>query len=281
MNNASHEILITPKPKIFNISFQELWEKFDLVKMWARRDVVAGYKQTVLGPLWIVIQPLPSTFMFMMVFSYIGSISTNGKPPFLYYLSGIIAWNYFGSMQGKIADTFTANAAVFNKVYFPRLLVPIAGFISITVNSLAQFAFFFLVALYYAVFTTKVTLSWTILLSVPAMLQLGILGWSVGLIFSSFTAKYRDLSFLIATFMQLWFYGSPIIYPMSQVPAHWRKFFYLNPTAAPLEILHQSFANTEAVPLIYILLSVSVTAFLFLLGICLFQVTEKTFIDTV
>jgi lipopolysaccharide transport system permease protein len=274
-------MIISPKNRWFETNLMELWRYRDLILLFVRRDFVAVYKQTILGPLWFLVQPLTSTIVFTVIFGRIAQIPTDGLPPALFYMSGIVIWNYFAGCLGKTSDTFTSNAGIFGKVYFPRLTVPVATVISTFVTFAIQFGLF-LVILIYFVFKGGVVKPNLWVLIIPfLLLQMATLGLGFGIFVSSLTTKYRDLTFLIAFGTQLWMYATPIVYPMSQIPEKWQWVYALNPMAAIVETFRYALLGAGAIKIWQLGVSLGVTVLVLFLGIILFSRTEKTFMDTV
>ena len=210
--------VIKPKNKLLSVDFKEIWQYRDLWSLFVKRDIITQYKQTILGPLWYVIQPLMTTIMYMVVFGGIAQISTDGLPQPLFYLAGICMWQYFADCLNKTSATFTANAAIFGKVYFPRLIVPLSTVTSNLVRFVIQFLLFAVVYVYYALFTDVVLhTNWYALLLPVLVIMLAGLALGFGILFSSMTTKYRDLTLLLTFFVQLWMYATPVIYPLSTI----------------------------------------------------------------
>lgn len=283
MKKESASWTTTIKPKIgwFEIDLRELWHCRELVGLFVRRDFVAFYKQTILGPIWFLIQPLLTTLVFTIVFGKIAKISTDGLPPVLFYFSGTIIWSYFAENLQKTSDTFVTNAGLFGKVYFPRLTVPI----SITIINLLSFAIHFssfVVLLgYFALTGTPIKLSWYALTLPLLLLQMAALGLGTGVIISALTTKYRDLRFLVGFGVQLWMYATPVVYPLSAIPPRWRWVFTANPVAPVVENFRHAFLGVGGVPVADTLASLTITVSILLVGILLFNRVEKTFMDTV
>ena len=209
------DIIITNKSNLLSVDLGEVWHYRDLLMMYVKRDIVTFYKQTILGPLWFIIQPLFTTIMFMFVFGGIAGISTDGIPQAVFYLAGLVCWNYFQDCLSKCSDTFNANQAIFGKVYFPRLVVPLSIVISNLIKMAIQFTLFFVVYIYYFASGVDFNINATILLVPILIVMLGGLGLGFGMIISSMTTKYRDLRFMITFGIQLWMYATPVIYPLS------------------------------------------------------------------
>ncbi len=273
--------VIGSKRRLFGINLKELWRYRDLVMLFVKRDLKNFYKQTVLGPLWIIIKPFLSTFVFTIIFGIIANISTEGVPQFLFFMSGNIVWGLFSSCLSQSSSTFIGNARLFGKVYFPRLVMPISGIVYNFVNFLLQFAAFFILTIIYVIIGKNVQLNIAALLTPLLMLQISLLGTGFGLLISSVTAKYRDLNILVSFGLSLWMYLTPVVYPSSQVPQSLRPIFLLNPVAPIIETFRFSFLGCGTFEWFYLLISVAVTAIVVFFGIIVFNQVEKDFIDTV
>lgn len=229
--------IIKPKTSLFHVDFKELWQYRDLYRMFVKRDIVTWYKQTILGPLWFFIQPILTTLMFMIVFGGIAQISTDGLPQPLFYLAGICLWQYFSESLTQTSNTFISNTHVFGKVYFPRLVVPLATVTSNLVRLAIQMSLFLIVYLYYFIFTDAAIQPNLYLLLTPVLiLLLAGLALGFGILFSSMTTKYRDLTFLLSFCVQLWMYATPVIYPLSTIKNEKLHFLMsLNPITSIIE----------------------------------------------
>lgn len=270
---------------LWHIDFAELWRYRDLVRMYVKRDIVTFYKQTILGPLWFVLQPLITTVMFMVVFGGIAGISTDGLPQPLFYMAGLLCWNYFADCLNKCGSTFTANQGVFGKVYFPRLVVPISITISNMVKLAVQFGLFLIIYIVYACMGVGVHLTWYVVLVPLLVLMLAGLGLGFGLIITSVTTKYRDLTFLVQFGVQLWMYATPVIYPLS-VLAQGRAAKYLwlmklNPLTSILETFKLAFLGTGTFSWGYFSYSLCFTVVVMTLGILVFNKVQKSFMDVI
>jgi lipopolysaccharide transport system permease protein len=280
-SQASYHLRIKPQRGIFDINLRELWAYRDLVVLFVRRDFVSQYKQTILGPLWFVIQPLISTLMFTIVFAKVANISTAGLPPIIFYLSGTIAWNYFSTTLLKTSDTFTQNASIFGKVYFPRLTVPL----SIVISNLVQFAIQFLlliaVMLLYTFKGFDFKLDLTLIL-IPVMLViLAGMGLGFGIIISSLTTKYRDLKQLVSFGVQLWMYITPVIFPLSSIHGKYRIFFLINPLTGIIETFRTILLGIGHLNYNYLTYSAAFMVVLLSAGVLLFNRIERNFMDYV
>lgn len=274
---------IKPKDKLLSVDFKEIWRYRDLMMLFVKRNIITQYKQTILGPLWFVIQPLMTTVMYMVVFGGIAKISTDGLPQPLFYLAGISFWQYFADCLTKTSNTFVNNAGIFGKVYFPRLVTPLSDVISNLVRFGIQFALFLIVYLYYFIFTDAniqpnlYALLFPILLVMLAGLALGF-----GILFSSMTTKYRDLQLLLSFFVSLWMYATPVIYPLSTITNDTlRMVMQLNPLTGIVEFFKYGMlgvGNHEWWMLGY---SFGFMVVLLAIGIVVFNKVQKSFMDTV
>lgn len=274
-------MVISSRSGWLDINFKELWNYRDLILLFIRRDFVAIYKQTILGPLWFLLQPLFSTIVFTIVFGKIANIPTDGLPQPLFYMSGIVVWNYFASCLSKTSDTFVANAGIFGKVYFPRLTVPVSIVISNLMTFVIQFSLFLSVLFFFYIKGAVIKPSMLIFLAPFLILQMGILGLGFGILVSSLTTKYRDLTFVVGFGIQLWMYATPIVYPMSQIPERWQWLFAFNPMAAIIETFRYAFLGAGSVKPLHMAISLGVTLTILCIGIVLFSRIEKTFMDIV
>ena len=273
---------ISSKHRLLELNLKEVWQYRDLIWLFTKRTFVVTYKQTILGPAWIFLNPLISSIIYAFVFGGIAGIGTDGVPSILFYLAGNAIWSYFASCVTKNASTFTANAGVFGKVYFPRLTMPISNVMS----SAIQFGVQMLLVLGFLVvyvITGQVHPNWGAWLLVPVvLLHLGILGLGCGIIISSLTTKYRDLAILVTFGVQLWMYITPVVYPMSQLGDGLMKtILMINPVTAPVELFRYAVLGQGAVMPEYLILSGAVSVAVLLVGIIIFNKVEKTFMDTV
>jgi lipopolysaccharide transport system permease protein len=274
-------MIISPRSGWLDINLMELWQYRDLIQLFVRRDFVAIYKQTILGPLWFLIQPLFTTIVFTVVFGRIANIPTDGIPQPLFYMAGIVGWNYFANCLSATSNTFVTNAGVFGKVYFPRLAVPVSVVITNLMTFVIQFAIFLCLLLFFCLKGATVMPNLFVLLVPYLVIQMGMLGLGFGVLVSSLTTKYRDLSFVVSFGIQLWMYATPIVYPMSQIPERWQWLYALNPMTAIVEAFRYAFLGAGSVKLLHLGISLGVTLTVLTLGIVLFRRIEKTFMDTV
>jgi lipopolysaccharide transport system permease protein len=276
------EETISSRRPLFSINLKEIWRYRDLIVLFVRRDFVSQYKQTILGPIWLFLQPLFTTLTFYVVFSKIAAIPTNDVDPILFYLSGITLWNYFSDCFTKTSNTFTMNAGIFGKVYFPRLVSPISVIVSNLYKLGIQMLLFLAVLLFEVFFQGKgVQINTTLFLLPVLILLMAILGLGMGIIFSSLTTKYRDLSFLLAFGVQLLMYASPVIYPLSFTSGRMRALLEWNPLTPIMENFRYAFFSTGSFDwggLGYTTLFSLLTLFF---GVVIFNQVEKNFMDTV
>lgn len=276
------DLVIEPRSSLFQIDLKEIWRFRDLLLMFIKREIVQFYKQTILGPLWFFIQPLLTTIVYMIVFGQIAKLSTDGKPQILFYLSGVVLWNYFADVLNNTASTFRENAQLFGKVYFPRIIAPAAKAISNLLKLMIQLGLFFAIYIYMVV-TGKFefSISWTIFLLPILVLILFNLGMGLGMIVTSMTAKYKDLIFLITFGVQLLMYATPVIYSLETIEdTQFYTWIAYNPLSPVIEIFRNSLLGG---PIDYTMLLYSLVSSLvvFIVGLLIFNKTEKTFIDTV
>lgn len=277
----SNVTVVSAKRGLFNLNLKELWKYRDLVILFVKRDLKNVYKQTVLGPLWIVINPFLSTFVFTVIFGMIANISTDGIPQFLFYMSGNILWSYFSNCFNRASSTFLSNARIFGKVYFPRLVMPLSGIIYNSITFLVQFVMFAILVAVYALTGANVHPN-LLVTALPIFLtHIALLGTGTGLIISSLTTKYRDLNVLVSFGLTLWMYLTPVVYPVSQIPESFRWIMLLNPVAPILETFRFAFLGSGSFEWIYLLISAAITAVILIFGMIVFNQAEKNFIDTV
>jgi len=272
---------IQPKDKLFDLRLREIWRYRDLLVLFVRRDFVAKYKQTMLGPLWFFIQPIFQTAVLAIVFGGMANLSTDGIPPILFYLTGVTAWNYFSNCLRTTSSTFTANAALFGKVYFPRAVTPL----SVIISNLIQFGIglflLFLIYGYYA-FTGYAVRPNPVLLLLPLLVVLmGFMGLGLGMLTSALTTKYRDLQYLVEFGVQLLMYATPVILPLSAVPEKYRLIMLMNPMTGIIETFKYGFFGTGSFSWGLLGFSTAFTIIVFLIGLLIFNKTEKNFMDVV
>jgi lipopolysaccharide transport system permease protein len=272
---------IKPKSSLFSIDFKEIWQYRDLLNMFVKRNIITQYKQTILGPAWFFIQPALTTVMYMIVFGSIAKISTDGLPQPLFYLAGIVCWQYFSDCLNKTSSTFTENQGIFGKVYFPRLIVPVATVSSNLVRMGIQFLLFIVVYVYYIITGVNVSPNWYILLIPVLILMLAGLSLGFGIIISSMTTKYRDLSILFTFIVQLWMYATPVIYPLSTMSDKYQWIMALNPLTAIFETFRYGTLGVGTFNWYQLLYSFGFMIILMAIGIVVFNRVQKSFMDTV
>ena len=277
---------IRPKTGWFDINLKEIWRYRDLIWMLVKRDFTLIYKQTILGPAWVVIQPLLTTLIFTVIFGNVAGLPTDGMPKFMFYMGGNIAWHYFANCLTQTSNTFISNRQLFGKVYFPRLCMPVSIVFSQLINFFVQFVLFAGFVVYYALQpNSAVNPNWRLILLTPLMLlQLGMLGLGFGIIVSSMTTKYRDLSLLVSFGVHLWMYATPVAYPASMIADKYPQLlgvYMLNPMTPLIELFRSAYLGSPCYYLIYYWLSIAITVAVFILGVILFSRVEKTFMDTV
>ena len=272
---------INPRDKLLDLRLKDIWFYRDLLMLFVRRDFVAYYKQTVLGPVWFFIQPLLTTIVFTVVFGNIAKLSTDGLPPMLFYLAGVTAWNYFAECLRKTSDTFMANANIFGKVYFPRIIVPVSMTITNLITFGIQFILFVGFLLYFILTGANVTPNWHMIIFPLLVATMGIMGLSFGLLLTSMTTKYRDFKFLVAFGIQLLMYATPVIYPISAIPEKYHWIILANPMTSIIETFRYAFLGAGNMSWIGLTYSIGFTIILFLSGLIIFNRTEKNFMDII
>ena len=277
----SWDVVIKPVHGWFNINFKEIVQYWGLILLFVRRDFVVFYKQTILGPLWYIIQPLFNTLVFTLIFGKVAKIPTDGVPPFIFYLSGTVVWGYFSVCLTQTGRTFVANAQVFGKVYFPRVTVPISIAITAVFQFIIQFMLFLGFFFYFWYVGTDIKPSIYVFTLPLIVLHMAILSVGMGLIISAATAKYRDLTFAMSFLVQLWMYLTPVVYPLSEVPDKFKIFMLIKPMTAVVESFRGVFLGVSSLTLQGLLLSIILTILFFIGGIIVFSRVEKTFMDTV
>ena len=285
-NNTPNDWLfeITPKNKFFSLNLKEVWQYRDLLLLFVKRDVITVYKQTVLGPLWYLIQPLFTSVTFTIIFNNVAGIDTGTVPPFLFNLAGITVWNYFTACLTGTSDTFKANAAIFGKVYFPRIITPL----SVVISNLLKFGIQFLIFIGFYIFYyfqgANLGLNGLILFFPILIIIMGLLGLGLGMLISAMVTKYRDFSHLIGFGIQLLMYLSAVMYPMSLIKDKLPGYGWLveyNPLAYIIETARYMLLNVGEVSFLGLLYTLAVTIAVFFIGLLVFNKTEKSFIDTV
>lgn len=286
MNNTSEteqswDLIITPRKKWWDLQLRDVWHYRDLIGLFVRRDFVSRYKQTILGPLWFIIQPLLTSIVFTVIFGNIAQLPTDGLPQMLFYMSGNILWSYFSTCLTSTSTTFTANAHLFGKVYFPRLVMPVSIVISDLITFAIQFVFFLAYLLFFYLRGSAVGLTtWALALPLLLVLMAG-LGLGFGIIISSLTTKYRDLQYLVSFGIGLWMYATPVIYPVSSIPEKWRWVANVNPVTPIIETFRAGFLGAGDASWLRLAYSAGFMVVVLFVGTVIFNRVEKTFIDTV
>lgn len=275
-------IEIGPKKKAFNINFNDLWNYRDLLFLMVRRDFVAFYKQTILGPIWFFIQPVLTTLMYFLIFGTIANLSTDGIPKPLFYLAGVTCWSFFSESLIKISDTFIANTNIFGKVYFPRLVIPLSIVMSNLIRFGVQLILFVLAWGYYLFFTDyQVQPNLTLLLLPVVLLLMALQSLGLGIIFSALTTKYRDLRFLLTFGVQLLMFATPVVYPLSLASAKYKWLILANPFTSVIETFRYAFMGSGTFSWVALGYSSGVTLVILIVGILIFNSVEKNFMDVV
>ncbi|HON51984.1 MAG TPA: ABC transporter permease [Bacteroidales bacterium] len=281
MKSDSPIFEISPKTSLLAFNFKEIWQYRDLLVLFVRRDFVAMYKQTILGPLWFFIQPIISSFVFYIIFNRVANIPTDGMPPYLFYLAGLTAWNYFSTCLNSTSNVFVGNAGIFGKVYFPRLITPLSIVISNLIKFAMQFVVFMMFYVYFYFQGAHIQFTMYAWLFPILLVLMGGLGLAMGIIVSALTTKYRDLTFLVGFGVQLFMYATPVIYPLSQIPEKYHVYIMLNPMTGVIETFRLAFLGVGIMNWTALWYSMATMIVLLFIGIILFNKTEKNFMDTV
>lgn len=281
-NKEKWDIVIRAHRGWWDLDLIGIWRYRDLVWLFVKRDFVSFYKQTILGPIWYILQPLFTTGVFTIIFGKVANITTNGTPPFLFYMAGTVCWSYFSQSLTKTSNTFIANAGVFGKVYFPRMTVPISTVIINFAQFFIQFLLFMVFYAWYLCIGSGLDFQVHLLALLPLiLLQMALIGLGVGILISSLTSKYRDLVFALSFGIQLWMYASPVVYPASIIPEKYLNYYMLNPMAPIIEQFKLVFFGSSVVNLQHIIISWMITIGLLVIGLIMFHRVEKNFMDTV
>jgi len=277
----SWDLIITSRKKWYDLQLADVWRYRDLIALFVRRDFVSRYKQTILGPLWFIIQPLITSLVFTVIFGNIARLPTDGLPQYLFYLSGNVMWGYFSACLTGTSDTFIANAGIFGKVYFHRLVMPLSIIISNLLSFAIQFVFFLGFYLFFYLQGAAIQLTeWAFTLPLLILLMAG-LGLGFGIIISSMTTKYRDLRYLVTFGVSLWMYATPVIYPVSSIPEKWRWVAAINPITPIIETFRAGFLGAGNASWANLAYSAGFMFVVMFIGVVIFNRVEKTFIDTV
>ena len=282
MSKKDWTFIIEPKIKWYIINIKEIWDYRDLIAIFVKRDIISIYKQTILGPIWFLLGPLFTVFTYTFLFSEIAHLSTDGLPGPLFYLGGTTLWNYFQACFNGAASTFSANAGIFGKVYFPRLVTPISLMLSNLLKLSFQFLTYIGFLIYYFHLGSKIVFHLELLYLLPfVVLTIAMIAMGSGILISSLTSKYRDLSMLVGIGITLLMYATPIMYPSSAIPELYRPYLHLNPISPLIELFRYIFTGTGIFTYFQLLYSLSFGTIILFIGIFVFHRTEKTFMDTV
>ena len=279
--NEQWNLVIKPKTGWFDIDIKNIWKYRDLIKLFVRRSFVSAYKQTILGPAWAIINPLCTTVIFTIIFGNIAGLAADGVPSFIFFMAGNITWGYFANCLNATSGTFTGNAGIFGKVYFPRLVMPITTVISNLISFAIQYVFFLGFWVYFLITTDSIEPNWFILMTPILLVHMALMGLGIGIICSSLTTKYRDLTMLIGFGVQLWMYLTPVAYDYQIISDKWRTLYMCNPMTPVINTMRYAYLGIGEFELGYYLLSWAVTLVVLFFGILLFSRVEKTFMDTV
>ena len=273
--------IIEPNHNLFDLKLKEIWTYRDLILLFVKRNFSTKFKQTLLGPLWFIIQPLLTTLMQTFVFGNIAKLPTDGLPQFLFYMAGNVPWLYFSTCLTSTSNTFVGNANVFGKVYFPRLTTPISTVISSALNFFIQFVMFLLFIVYFLFKGSAITVTWVAALTPLFVIQMALLGMGFGIIISSLTTKYRDLQVLVTFGVSLWMYATPIVYASSTLSPKLYALIMLNPMSPIVELMRYGWLGAGTTPFVYWGISWITTFVVLFIGVIIFNKVEKTFMDTV
>ena len=266
---------------LFSINFKEVWHYRDLLLMLVKRDYITFYKQTILGPIWFFIQPLITTVVYLVLFGQIAKLSTDGAPQIAFYLAGITIWNYFSEALTKTSTVFKDNANLFGKVYFPRLIMPLAIVCSGLMKFAIQFGLFIAVVLYFTFINPKIHPNLWVLITPFLVLLMATFALGLGMVFSSLTTKYKDLVFLLSFGIQLFMYATPVVYPTSAMPTKFAWLLHINPLTGIFECFRYAYLGTGSFQPMDLLISTILIGILFFIGIVIYNKVEKSFMDTV
>ena len=282
MHQQTHwDLTINPHSKWYDLRIKEIFKYKDLLFLFVKRDFVSIYKQTIFGPLWFFLQPIITAITFTVIFGNLAKISTDGLPQILFYMCGITLWNYFADTLTKTSDTFSSNANIFGKVYFPRMIVPLSVVVSNLIKLGIQFLLFLGIWIYYLIQSDLIHPNKMLVLIPFLIILIGFMALSFGIIISSLTTKYRDLKFLVTFGIQLMMYASPIVYPLSIVPEKYKWIIVANPVTSIIETFKYAFLGVGEFSWLYLGYSTLFTIILFMIGLVIFHRVEKSFMDTV
>ncbi len=282
LENDHWDMIIEAKRGWWDLRLGELWRYRDLVMLFVRRDFVSVYKQTILGPLWYLIQPILTTVVFTVIFGKFAALPTDGLPPFLFYMSGTVVWSYFADCLNKTSNTFVQNSNLFGKVYFPRMAVPVSILISNLITFGMQFVLFLGFEVYFVLSKAAIHPNWGWIAFSPVLiLMMAGLGLGFGVIVSSLTTKYRDLRFLVTFGVTLWMYATPVIYPISAIPERYQVLVKANPMTSIVETFRYAYLGSGSAEPLALLYSFGFMVVVLLVGSVIFNRVEQTFMDTV
>ena len=281
MIDKEWDLIIEPKRKLLDLPIREVIRYRDLIVLFIKRDFVTQYKQTILGPLWFVINPLISTIMYIFVFGNLAKLSTDGVPQILFYYAGTMLWTFFSGCFTDATNIFVTNKDLFGKVYFPRLTVPISNIFGNLTRITVQFIFLLVFFIYYLVTTDVLKPSFAVLAFPLLLIWIAALGTGIGMIISALTTKYRDLRILVTFALNLAMYATPIVYPISQIPKKFSWVLYANPLSVPVELFRVWFYGAGTVTVGVACISIAETILLLFLGLIMFNQNERNFIDVV
>jgi lipopolysaccharide transport system permease protein len=279
-NNHSH-LRIKKNTNTFFSDFKEISSYKDLIYLFIKRDFVAYYKQTVLGPIWYMIQPLVNTLIFTIIFGNIAKLPTDELPPFLFYMSGTIMWSYYSTCLANTSNTFIQNRDFFNKVYFPRLVIPISNVIFTIFQFIIQFLILILFLVYFYYNGLEIQISYKLIYIPLLIFQMAILSIGFGTLIASITFKYRDLIMALTFFIQVWMFCTPIVYPLSLASEEYRNYLILNPMTSVVEVFRDILFNSSSISFFEISISIFITIVIFILGTISFNKAQRSFIDTI
>ena len=274
-------MVITPKRRLLDFNIKEIIRYRDLIFLFVKRDFTTQYKQTILGPIWFLINPIMSTIIYTFIFGRLAGIGTDGIPHVLFYFSGTLLWTYFTACFDNASNVFISNAGIFNKVYFPRLVVPIYFVLSHIIKTFIQFCLLMAVLIYYLSIGTPLYPSWMMIFFPLLLLWLAAISVGAGIIISSLTTKYRDLRNVVGFIISLAIYASPVVYPISEIPENLRWIAYINPVSAPVELFRQWYFGFSSVNSTMILSSLGISVFVLFTGLILFNQNETSFVDVI
>lgn len=272
---------IQSENSLFSINIKEIWHYRDLLLLLVKRDFITFYKQTILGPIWFIVQPLLTVLVYIILFGQIAKIDINGLPQIAFYLAGITIWNYFSESLTKTSTVFKDNSSIFGKIYFPRLIMPLSIVLSALMKFAVQFSLFILVVLYFSIVEKSIQPNIWILATPLLILLMAIFALGIGMIFSALTTKYKDLSFLLAFGTQLFMYATPVVYPISAMPEKLKWIVTSNPLSSIFECFRYGYLGSGTFQIGDLVISATIIVLLFVIGVITFNRVEKSFMDTV